>query len=119
MKYVSVTAAAFAALVGFHLLPEKHNLRPLAIPLLLFNLAHLYLIMFHYVFSVDVKFDYLIYDLLFFIGMTGISIFMLIRVGVLSGVRKALHRIFEQTLGILQPTVHQSLHEWKFYELKG
>lgn len=94
-KYVIVMGGVFAALVGFHLLPETHNLRPFAVPLLLFNLAHLYLILYHYVFTVSVNFDYLPYDLLFFLGMTGVSIFMLIRVGVLSGVRSAINRMFE------------------------
>lgn len=95
IKYVTVTAAAFVALVGFHLLPEEHNLRPFSVPLLLFNLTHLYLIMYHYVFSADANYDYLVYDITFFLGMTAISVLMLIRVGVLSGIRGAINSIFD------------------------
>lgn len=96
IKYITVMTAVFAALVGFHLLPEWHNLRPFAIPLLLFNLAHLYLILYHYVFSFNANYSFLVYDVLFFTGMTGISIFMLVRVGILNWLRNALNRIFER-----------------------
>ncbi len=96
LKYITVIIAVFAALVGFHLLPERHNLRLFAIPLLLFNLAHLYLILYRYVFTQGAKYEMLIYDVLFFTGMTGISIFMLVRIGILNWLRIAIDRIFER-----------------------
>jgi len=88
--------AAFAALLGFHLLIENHSLRPLSVPLLIFNLGHLYLIVVHYVFMSQVLYEKLIYDILFFLGMTAISVFMMIHVGVLAGVRSKIDRLFEK-----------------------
>ncbi len=102
VKYVVVMGAAFAALLGFHLLIEDHSLRPFSAPLLIFNLAHLYLIVIHYVFMDTVDYGKLIYDILFFLGMTGVSIFMMIHVGVLAGVRGAIDRMFEKN-----PNGHQ------------
>ena len=96
LKYVIIMGAAFAALLGFHLLIENHSLLPFSIPLLLFNLAHLSLIVYHYIFDITVKYEYLAGDVLFFLGMTAISVFMMIRVGVLTGVRNFIDRIFEQ-----------------------
>ena len=96
VKYVIVMGAVFAALLGFHLLIENHSLRPFAAPLLIFNLGHLYLIVVHYVFMNEVLYEKLIYDILFFLGMTGISIFMMIHVGVLTGVRSNIDRLFEK-----------------------
>ncbi len=96
VKYVVVMGAAFAALLGFHLLIENHSLRPFSVPLLIFNLGHLYLIVVHYVFMDAVLYEKLIYDIIFFLGMTAISIFMLIHIGVLAGTRSAIDRIFEK-----------------------
>jgi hypothetical protein len=96
MKYIVVITAVFTALLGFHLLPEEHNLRPFSVPLLLFNLANLYMIVFHYVFDETVNFNFLPYDIFFFLFMTSISIFMLIRVGTLNWLRMAITRIFEK-----------------------
>ncbi len=96
LKYVTVMGAAFAALLGFHLLIENHSLLPFSGPLLLFNVGHLSLIVYHYIFAPTVKYEYLTGDLLFFFGMTAISIFMMIRVGVLTGVRNFIDRIFEK-----------------------
>lgn len=96
LKYIIVVSAIFTALLGFHLLPEKHNLRPFSVPLLLFNLANLYMIVYHYVFTTDVKFKLLGYDIVFFLFMTSISIFMLIRIGTLNWLRTAITRIFEK-----------------------
>ena len=94
-KYTVLMWVTLAGLVGFHLLIEDHDLRPFSIPLIIIALVHLYLIVYHYVFAVDVKYDYLFGDVLFFLGMTLTSVLMLLHTGVLSGVRNAIDRIFE------------------------
>ena len=94
-KYTILIWVALAGLIGLHLLIEGHSLRLFSIPLLLIALAHLYLIVYHYIFALDVDYKYLSGDILFFLGMTTISILMLLHVGVLSGARKAVDRLFE------------------------
>ena len=96
LQYVTVMGAIFAALLGFHLLTENHSLSPFSVPLLIFNLAQLYLIVFHYVLMSSVDYTKLIYDILFFVGMTGISVFMMAHIGILSGVRNTIDRLFEK-----------------------
>jgi hypothetical protein len=95
-KYSIVMGVALAGLVGFHLLIEGHNLRPFAIPLLLIALVHLYLIVYHYVFPTEVDYNYLFWDILFFLGMATVSVLMLIHAGVLSGARNFIDGIFAQ-----------------------
>ncbi len=96
-KYTILMWVTLIGLVGMHLLLEEHSLRPFSIPLLLIALVHLFLIVYHYVFALDVNYDYLIGDVLFFLGMTTVSVLMLLHVGVLSGARKLINRLFEQT----------------------
>ncbi len=96
IKYTILMGVTIAGLIGFHLLIENHNLRLFSIPLLIICLLHLYLIVYHYVFVLNVKYAYLPWDILFFLGMTTISIFMLLHVGVLSGARNAISGIFEK-----------------------
>ena len=87
---------ALAGLIGFHLLVEGHSLRLFSIPLLLISLVHLYLIVYHYVFALDVTYIYLLGDVLFFLGMITVSILMLMHIGVLSGVRNKIDRLFDK-----------------------
>ena len=96
IKYVVVMAAAFAALLGFHLLVKDHSLRPFAAPLIAFILIHMTVIVFHYVFAGNVNYDKLKYDVTFFFGMAAIGTFMMAHVGVLAGTRSAIDRIFEK-----------------------
>lgn len=96
IKYALLMSVTIAGLIGLHLLIEKHSLRLFSIPLLLICLGHLYLIVYHYVFVLDVKYDYLHWDILFFLGMTTISILMLLHVGVLSGARNTISGLFEK-----------------------
>ncbi len=96
IKYVSVMAVAFAALLGFHLLIENHSLLPFSVPLLMFNLGHLFLIVFRYIYTPTVKYEYLTADILFFFGMTAISVFMMIHIGVLKGVRTRIGDLFKK-----------------------
>ncbi len=95
-KYTILMGVALAGLIGFHLLIEGHSLRLFSIPLLLISLVHLYLIVYHYVFALDVTYIYLLGDVLFFLGMMTVSILMLMHIGVLSGVRKTIDRLFDK-----------------------
>ncbi|GAB4503107.1 MAG: hypothetical protein Fur0043_00990 [Anaerolineales bacterium] len=96
--YVVLFVAGIIALVGLHLIPEKHVLAPFSFPLLFISLAHLYLIVFHYVFVPEdkVKFDYLWGDVAFFLITTSISLLMLAHFGLLDGIRRWLERVFGQ-----------------------
>jgi hypothetical protein len=94
--YVIVMVAALVALVGIHLLFENHNLIPFAIPLLLISLGQLYLIVIRYVFIPVNNYVYLWGDLGFFTLMTTIGILMMVRVGVLTSVRKFLGNLFKE-----------------------
>ncbi len=95
-KYTLIMCITLAGLLGFHLLIEGHNLRPFSIPLLIIALVHLYLIVFHYVFDSKVTYKYIVGDVLFFLGMTTVSILMLIHAGVFSGTRRFIDRLFEK-----------------------
>ncbi len=95
-KYIMVIATLFGALLGFHLLPEKHSLKIFAVFLLPFNLGNLSLIVYRYVFTRTANYALLGYDIFFFLFMTAISISMLIHIGMLNWVRRAIERIFEK-----------------------
>jgi hypothetical protein len=90
IKYLLVMAGGLAALVGLHLVIEGHDLRPFAIPLLIICLFHLGLIVFRYVFTVDVKPEFLWKDLVFFGVMVAVAVLMLAHVGVLDPARVQL-----------------------------
>lgn len=90
IKYVLVMAGGLGALVGLHLIVEGHDLRPFAIPLLILCLIQLGLIVFRYVFTSDVKPEFLWKDLVFFALMTGVSSLMLAHVGLLDPTRQQL-----------------------------
>jgi len=94
-KYVIIMVAALVALIGLHLLLEKHNLVPFSIPILIISLVQLYIIVFHYVFAPVKDYNYLWGDLAFFIWMTAIGILMIIRVGVLTSIRKFIGNLFK------------------------
>jgi len=98
-KYTILMWVTLVGLVGLHLLLEDHSLRPFSIPLLLIALVHLFLIVYHYVFALDVNYDYLIGDVLFFLGMTTVSVLMLLHVGILSSARRLIDRLFERNEG--------------------
>jgi hypothetical protein len=96
IAYVLIMASAAAAMIGLHLIIEGHNLRPLAIPLMIINLIQLGLIVFRYVFTPDVISSYLIFDLIFFAGMTALSIFMLAHIGLLRPLRRSIAYTFDR-----------------------
>lgn len=93
-KYTLLFGAGLVALVGLHLLLEKHSLVLFAIPILLTSLAHLYFIVFHYVFVPNVIHTKLWGDVVFFIITTIVSILMLAHLGMLNGFRNFIDAAF-------------------------
>ncbi|MFZ5820669.1 MAG: hypothetical protein ACOYYJ_12290 [Chloroflexota bacterium] len=96
--YVLMFGVGLGALIGLHLILEKHTLAPFSFPILFISLAHLYLIVFHYIFVPEekVKFDYLWGDVTFFLITSAISLLMLAHLGLLNGLRRWLERVFNQ-----------------------
>ena len=96
IAYLMIMIAAVGGMIGLHLILEEHNLRPLALPLLIINLIQLGLIVFRYVFVPNPQLGYLINDLIFFAVMTAISIFMLAHIGLLAPLRTRLTNYFDK-----------------------
>lgn len=97
IKYAVIMTGGLGALLGLHLIIEDHDLRPLAIPLLLLNLTHLGLIVFRYVFDTfDVKPGFLWKDVSFFLYMTVVSVVMLTHLGLLMPLRQQLTNYFDR-----------------------
>ncbi len=96
IAYVLIMGAGLGAMVGLHLIIEGHNLRPLALPLLIINLIQLGLIVLRYVFTPDAKGGYLILDVIFFVGMTAFSAFMLAHIGLLAPLRNQITNYFDR-----------------------
>lgn len=96
MAYLAIMGAAILGMIGLHLILDGHNLRPLAIPLLIINLIQLALIVLRYVFTADAKPGYLILDLIFFAVMTAFSVFMLAHIGLLRPLRTQLTNYFDR-----------------------
>jgi len=94
--YLVIIAASLTAMVGLHLIIEDHDLRPFSIPLLITNLIQLGLIVIRYVFSGTADTSFLWKDLLFFIAMAAVSIFMLAHIGLLSPLRTQLTNYFDR-----------------------
>jgi hypothetical protein len=96
IAYVLIMGAGLMGMVGMHLIIEGHNLRPLALPLLIINLIQLGLIVLRYVFTPDAKGGYLMLDMIFFAGMTAFSGFMLAHIGLLAPLRNRLTNYFDR-----------------------
>ena len=96
IAYVLIMGAGLAGMVGLHLIIEGHNLRPLALPLLIINMLQLGLIVLRYVFTPDAQPGYLILDLIFFAVMTAFSVFMLAHIGLLAPLRKRFTNYFDR-----------------------
>ena len=93
MKFLLLFGAGMIALIGLHLILEEHRLGLFAIPILLTSLAHLYFIVFHYVF-LPVKYEYIWGDVIFFLITITISLLMLAHWGMLNGLRNLMNRTF-------------------------
>ena len=97
IKYLVVMTGGLGALIGLHLIIEDHDLRVFSIPLLLLNLTHLGMIVFRYVFdTVGVKPSFLWKDVVFFLYMTGVSVFMFTHLGLLDPLRKWITGYFDR-----------------------
>lgn len=93
--YLTIVAAALAAMVGLHLIIEDHDLRPFAIPIMIISLIQLGLIVFRYVFTVANP-TYLWKDLLFFLSMAAFAFLMLAHIGLLKPLRLRLTNYFDR-----------------------
>ena len=102
--YVSVVGAGLAAMVGLHLIIEDHDLRPFSVPLLIISLIQLGMIVYRYVFNDVGDASYLWKDILFFFGMTAVSIFMLAHWGLLKPLRKQLTQYFDRNSKSIRTT---------------
>lgn len=96
VKYCVVMLAGLTALVGLHLIVEDHNLRPFAIPLLIFCMVQLALIVYRYVFRGSESPAYIIGDLLFLFGMSVFSILMMAHTGLLAPLRTRFTNQFDR-----------------------
>jgi len=94
IKYLSMFGAGLLALVGLHLILEKHSLVPFGGIILLASLGHLYFIVYHYVFVVNVAHQFVWGDIIFFFVTTMVSILMLAHLGLLNGLRRSIDRMF-------------------------
>lgn len=94
IKYLSLFGAGLIALVGLHLILEKHSLMPFGVTILLASLVHLYSIVYHYIFVTDVVHEKLWGDIIFFFVTTLVSILMLAHLGLLKGMRRLIAHIF-------------------------
>lgn len=97
-KYMTMMSAGLFALIGLHLILENHSLVPYSFPILAISLAHLFLIVFHYVFleTDETKFVYFWGDFTFFMFTSVIGGLMLAHFGMLDGFRRLIDQIFNQ-----------------------
>jgi hypothetical protein len=99
--YLIIMSAGLGAMVGLHLIVEDHDLRPLAIPLLVVSMIHLGLIVFRYVFTLANS-AYLITDLIFFLAMGSFGYLMLAHIGLLAPLRKQLTNYFDRNSRVIR-----------------
>jgi hypothetical protein len=104
VRYLLIFSAGLFALIGLHLLLEKHSLVLFAIPILLTSLAHLYLIVFHYIFVPNVNHGKIWGDIIFFIVTGVVSLLMLAHLGILNGFRNFMDRTFNPKDNPFVPT---------------
>jgi len=105
VAYVIMFGAGLVALIGIHLLIEKHNLVPFSFPILIISLAHLYLIVFHYVFVPDgkVEYEFIWGDIAFFLITATVGVLMLAHLGILSAFRNRIDNKFSENTNHFVP----------------
>jgi len=103
--YLLMFGAGLVALVGLHLIIEKHNLIPFSIPILAISLMHLVLIVVHYVFLPleASQYRYIWGDAVFFLFTGVVSTLMLAHLGLLNGFRNGIDGIFNAKNGHFMP----------------
>ena len=94
IRYLSMFGAGMIALIGLHLILEKHSLTPFGVFILFASLGHLYLIVYHYIFSTNVDSTRVWGDLIFFFVTTTVSLLMLAHFGILEGLRNFMNHTF-------------------------
>lgn len=94
-KYLLLFGAGMLALVGLHLILERHSLRPFGVLILLTSLGHLYSIVYHYIFDGTVVYAKLWGDLIFFFVTFSVSLLMLAHFGLLNRMRRLIDRMFD------------------------
>ena len=94
VRYLSLFGAGLIALVGLHIILEKHSLKPFGFIILLASLGHLYSIVYHYIFVVEVVHEMVWGDIIFFFVTTIVSVLMMAHFGFLNGIRRLLANIF-------------------------
>jgi len=94
IQYLVLFAAGLIALVGLHLILEKHSLMPFGFIILLASLGHLYSIAYHYIFADKVVHGKVWGDITFFFVTTVVSVLMMAHFGFLNGMRRLIDRIF-------------------------
>lgn len=99
--YLIMMVSALGAMVGLHLIVEDHDLRPLAIPLLVISMIHLGLIVFRYVFT-EANSAYLVPDLIFFFAMGSFGYLMLAHIGLLTPLRTQLTNYFDRNSRVIR-----------------
>ena len=92
--YILVMVVGLVALIGLHLLIEGQRMASFSIPILIISMAHLYIIVYHYVFAPN-KASFIWYDTIFLLFMGVISSLMLARLGLLSPIRNKIDGIFK------------------------
>ncbi len=93
-KYLSLFGAGLIALVGLHIILEKHSLQPFGFIILLASLGHLYVIVYHYIFVAEVIHGKVWGDIIFFFVTTTVSVLMMAHFGFLNGPRRLIAGIF-------------------------
>jgi len=99
--YLTIMTGGLGAMVGLHLILEDHDLRPLAIPLLVICMINLALIVFRYVFT-PANQDYLWTDLIFFLAMAFFGYLMLAHMGLLTPLRTQLTNYFDRNSVVIR-----------------
>lgn len=97
--YLIMLLGGLFVLICLHLLVEGHDLRPFAIPLLLFGVIHLGVIVVRYVFTNDANGWMVIGDFTVFFTMILISALMLVHIGILSPLRGWIDGMFHENNG--------------------
>jgi hypothetical protein len=97
--YLMILLGGLFVLLCLHLLVEDHDLRPFAIPLLIISVLHLFVIVYHYIFTTHASGQRVIGDFAIFIVMISISALMLMHIGILSPVRDQISEVFSKKQG--------------------
>jgi hypothetical protein len=98
--YVMMLVGVMFILLCLHLLLEEHDPRPLAIPLLIVSIVHVFVIVYHYVFDLEpgkeVLMRFVLGDFMILFLMITIPALILINGNILTPVRETISGIFSR-----------------------